>query len=332
MSNDVQQRLLREEYLSRINRVIDYIQKNLSKNLTLEELADVANFSKYHFHRIFGLMVGETLYQFIQRIRLEKAAVLLVSNPKSSITEIALDCGFSGSATFARAFRDAFGMSASQWRSGGCQTYRKNRKAFDKNGQPIGNLGKAFVVSSDYFMDDKVVKQKWRITMKEEPAMKADVVVRDLPDQTVAYIRHIGPYKGDSELFDRLFTKLFQWAGARSLLRFPETKVMAVYHDNPELTDDDKLRLDVCITVPEDTQVDGEIGKMVLPGGQYGVGKFELATDEYPDAWAAMAVGWLPESGYQPDDRPAFESYLNDPKEHPEGKCVVEIHLPVKPI
>ena len=168
--------------------------------------------------------------------------------------------------------------------------------------------------------------------MKAKPTMKADVVVKDLPDQTVAYIRHIGPYQGDAELFDRLFNKLFRWAGARGLLRFPETKIMAVYHDNPELTDDDKLRLDVCITVPEDTQVDGEVGKMVLAGGQYGVGRFELATDEYADAWAAVAAGWLPESGYQPDDRPAFELYLNDPKEHPEGKCVVEIHLPVKPL
>jgi AraC family transcriptional regulator len=181
-------------------------------------------------------------------------------------------------------------------------------------------------------MENKSMNRKWRIVMKEKPTMKADVNVRELPDQTVAYVRHIGPYKGDSQLFDRLFTQLFSWAGPRGLLRFPETKIMAVYYDNPDLTDEDKLRLDVCITVPEDADVDGKVGKMVLPGGQYAVGRFELATHEYPEAWAAIAVGWLPESGYQPDDRPAFELYLNDPKEHPEGKCIVEIHLPVKPL
>ena len=57
---------LREEYNSRINRVIDYIEANLSKELSLKELADVAHFSPFHFHRIFGAMVGETLNGFIK--------------------------------------------------------------------------------------------------------------------------------------------------------------------------------------------------------------------------------------------------------------------------
>jgi len=332
MTNEMQQKMLREEYLSRINRVMDYIQENLARTLTLEELAGVAHFSKYHFHRIFGLMVGETLNQFIQRLRLEKAATLLIGNPRRSITDIALDCGFSGSATFARSFRDQYGMSASQWRSDGGKNYRKNGKTKDKNNQPVRNWGKAFTVSSEYYMDNKIMNRKWRITMKEKPNLTADVQVKSLPEQSVAYVRHIGPYKGDAQLFDRLFNQLFHWAGPRGLLRFPETKIMSVYYDNPDLTEEDKLRLDVCITVPEDADVDGEIGKMTLPGGQYAVGRFELATHEYPEAWAAIAAGWLPESGYQPDDRPAFELYLNDPKEHPEGKCIVEIHLPVKPL
>ena len=63
---------------------------------------------------------------------------------------------------------------------------------------------------------------------------QVNVEVKELPDMTVAYVRHIGPYKGDSDLFDRMFNKLFKWAGARDLLNFPETKTLAVYHDNPE--------------------------------------------------------------------------------------------------
>ena len=116
------------------------------------------------------------------------------------------------------------------------------------------------------------------------------------------------------------------------MLKFPETKVISVYYDNPKITDEDKLRLDVCISVPDDTAVDGEVGKMTIPGGKYAVGHFELAGDEYPQAWSALCVGWLPDSGYQPDDGPCFELYLNDPKEHPEGKCVVDIYMPVKPL
>ena len=100
-----QRKYLRESYIARINRVIDYVEANIDKELTLSELAEVALFSPFHFHRIFSAIVGETLNGFIQRLRIEKAATMLVQNPKKSITEIAFDCGFSGSSAFARAFR-----------------------------------------------------------------------------------------------------------------------------------------------------------------------------------------------------------------------------------
>ena len=106
LNNNSRQEYLRQEYISRINRVIDYIEANIDKDLSLTSLAKIANFSPFHFHRIFRAMVGETLNGFILRIRLEKAAARLLDHPKESITEIAFDCGFSGSATFARAFRE----------------------------------------------------------------------------------------------------------------------------------------------------------------------------------------------------------------------------------
>ncbi|MBT8338578.1 MAG: helix-turn-helix transcriptional regulator, partial [Desulfatitalea sp.] len=88
----------------------DYVESHLDDDLTLSSLARVAHFSPFHFHRIFSAVVGESLNRFIQRVRVEKAASQLLLNPKKSITEIALDCGFSSAATFARAFREAFQM------------------------------------------------------------------------------------------------------------------------------------------------------------------------------------------------------------------------------
>ena len=158
-----------------------------------------------------------------------------------------------------------------------------------------------------------------------------NVDVKEIPDMHVAYVRHIGPYKGDAALFDRLFTKLFKWAGARDLLN-SQTKVFSVYHDNPDVTDESKLRTSVCITVPEDTPVEGEVGKMIISGGKYAIGHFEISESEYEDAWNALYGGWLPSSGFQPDDRPPFERYLSDPKEHPEHTHIVDIYLPVKPL
>ena len=95
-------------------------------------------------------IVGETLNQFIQRIRLEKAASQLIDNPKKSITEIAFDCGFSGSATFARAFKESFGISASQYRSGERPVDSKIRKTNRKLDQSLGRISKDIEVTVIY--------------------------------------------------------------------------------------------------------------------------------------------------------------------------------------
>jgi AraC family transcriptional regulator len=159
-----------------------------------------------------------------------------------------------------------------------------------------------------------------------------EVAVKEMPERTVAYVRHIGPYKGDAQLFAGLFGKLMQWAGPRGFLGRPGTECLSVYHDDPSVTDEEKLRVSVCVTVPEDTTVDGEIGKMTVPGGRYAVGHFELSEGEYEDAWKAIYGGWLPQSGFEPDQRPALELYLNNPEEHPEKKHVVDICIPVRPL
>ncbi len=294
----------------------------MDQTLTLEELAGVAAFSPFHFHRIFSAMTGETLNRFIQRVRLERAATQLAANPRKPITEIALDCGFSGSAVFARAFRETFGMSASEWR-----TLRKTCNTDRNNGQTQGNGGKASTAPSMYF--DNVTRQfAWRIAMNDTPVT---VEVREFPEYTVAYVRHTGPYKGDSALFERLFGQLCTWAGPRDLIKPDETLFFAIYHDNPDITEEDKLRVSICLTVPAGTTVDGDIGIMTIQEGKYAVAHFELLPHQYMEAWNAVYGDWLPRSGYQPDDRPCFEMYPVNAVT-PEGKHIVDICVPVKPL
>ncbi|MBN2105339.1 AraC family transcriptional regulator [bacterium] len=321
---------LRKEYASRMNRVLDFIEIHLDQPMSLKRLSEVAHFSPYHFHRLFSAFMGETLNQFITRVRMEKAASLLVMNPQKSITEIALDCGFSGSSVFSRTFRETFKMTPTAWRNGGCETYRKNCITNRNDRQSNRNPKQALDVSSVY-IGTITQTQKWRIQMKHPAKLQAEVEVRQIPDMTVAYIRHIGPYQGDEILFEKLFARLMTWAGPRDLIG-PDTQHITIYHDNPEITDDDKLRISCCITVPKDTMVDGDIGRMIIEGGKYAVAHFEIFPHQYGEAWNAIYGGWLPESGYQPDDRPCFELCAGDPKKHPEGKHVVDIHIPVKPL
>ena len=327
----------RSEYTARINRVMDHIDRNLNHDLPLEELAKVANFSRFHFHRIFSAMVGESLNQFIQRIRLEKAASQLSEAHNKPITSIALDFGFSSSAAFARAFKQRFNMSASEWRDLDIAKKSKDGKVIGNEHQQLGNHWKSFNMQSEYSMGDWLMEMdpttrnlNW--SKKMTNMKEVTVEIKKFPEMTVAYIRHIGPYAGDTALFQNLFGKLMRWAGPRGLMSNPETLALTVYHDDPNVTDEDKMRTSACVTIPADMAVDGEIGKMALDPGDYAVGHFEINEDEYTEAWNHLMGGWLPQSGYQPDDRTCFEINLNDPSKHPENKHVVDICIPVKPL
>jgi len=268
----------RLEYLARLNRVLDHIDAHLDQPLPLTELARVANFSPFHFHRVFGGLVGEPLRQYVLRLRVERAASQLVANPRKTVTAIALDCGFSGSATFARAFRDPFGMSASRWRGGGWRQGKK-RKAVRKQRQDL-TFRSGYLPGVDTTggaVRETPEDPKRRRAMSERE--KLHVTVTEMAPFTVAYVRHIGPYKADAQLFEGLFARLMKWAGPRGLMRPPETRVLVVYHDDPNVTDEDKLRISACLSVPDDTPVEGEVGKMTVQGGQYAVARFELGPE-----------------------------------------------------
>lgn len=294
-----------DDYKSRINRVVDFIEKNLSKNFTLNELAQTACFSKFHFHRIFFSLTGETLFRFIQRLRLEKAAALLNSDHSRSITEIALDTGFSGSAVFAKSFKEYFHVSASEW--------RRKKSNLDKMNS---NYRKEKMLIAGYNYSDETIH--------------IPVQIVRFPEITVAYVRYTGPYKGDEMLFEELFKKLYRWAEPRGIPDFPGTKTLVIYHDDPEITNRLKLRVSVCISVPKDTKVSGVIGKMEIPEGKYAMARFELYPDGFQQAWNWIYGAWLPQSGYLADDRPSFELYPEKGKT-PEGRIKTDICIPVKP-
>ncbi|MBN1446481.1 MAG: AraC family transcriptional regulator [Bacteroidetes bacterium] len=317
----------RAAYVARINRVIDHIEAHLDEQLSLEALASVAHFSPYHFHRVFHAMVGETLNRFIQRVRCERAAAQLVGNPGKSIGAIALDCGYSSSQTFARAFREQFGMSASAWREACLEDDRNMSNTLRKIRNTERKIGNAPVAGYHHIASDSSSTRSNIMTQRIQPT----VTVSDFPETTVAYLRHIGPYQADAELFGRLFGRLFQWAGPRGLLG-KDTKVMSIYHDDPNLTAPEKLRTDVCITVAPDTPVDGEIGRLSIPAGRYAFARVEVTSDQFGEAWDAVCGGWLPDSGYEPADGLSFEIYHNDYREHPQGKHIVDIVIPVKPM
>jgi AraC family transcriptional regulator len=301
------------EYKSRINKTFDYIENNLEKPFTLDELASVASFSKFHFSRIFQAMTGETPFQFILRVRLEKAASLIRTQNNESITQVAFRCGFSDLSIFSRNFRNLFGCAPSRYRM-----QKSNLSQTDSNHQQAEER------PSVYFCFELNT-----IKFKSNMRTNKSVEVKELPKMTVAYLRHIGPYKGNEKLFENLWNRLFAWAGPRGLIGGRDFKSLVIYHDDPNITDEQKLRMSLCITVPADTKVDGEMGKMDIEAAKYMIARFEVTASEFQEAWEWIYGQWLPSSGYVPDDKPCFEMYPEEPK---DGKFVVDICVPVKPL
>ena len=307
------------EYIARINKVYDYIDAHIGDDMTLMELSDVAGFSKYHFHRIFAAMTGETLFSFIQRLRLERAAALLCAPENgASVTAVAMRLGFSSPSVFSRAFKKRFGMAPSVFaHSNQCQEKSSLGKLLRNDGKE-----KDSALGYDEYtpMGNSSIRRF---------AMETKVTIEKFEKTRVAYIRYVGPYAGDAQLFENLYGRLCAYAMPRGISM--ETSYI-IYHDNPDITDEQKLRLSVCVPIGDDVEVSGEICEMTIKGGDYAVGRFQLATDEYGEAWNFMCGQWLPGSGYKPADAPSFERYTGSGEMDEGGRMSVDICIPVEVI
>jgi AraC family transcriptional regulator len=285
-----------QDYHRRIVRTLLYIQEHLDDGLKLEQLASVAAFSSFHFHRVFRGLVGETVKEYVRRLRLERAARDL-KRLDESITQIALQAGFEAHESFTRAFGDMFGVSPS--------AYRTAHKM-----PPESESGTHFDDVSGY-----------------HPPTYGDVPVVEVKDLTpirVAFLRHVGPYNQVGATWSRLMT----WVGTRGLFG-PNIKLLGIVYDDPDVTPADKIRYEAAVTVGSLVQPEGEFGVMDLTGGTYAVATYKGPYEDLGKTYQRIYGGWLPQSGYNLRDVPAFEQYLNSPLNTKPEDLVTLIHVPL---
>ncbi|MCR9135100.1 MAG: AraC family transcriptional regulator [Alphaproteobacteria bacterium] len=115
-------------YEKRILRVLNYIHENPAGDLSLDRLADVAAMSRFHWHRVFHAMTGETCAQSVRRIRLHRAAAWLI-HQDWSIADIAACAGYPNVQSFTRAFSEAFDISPGAFRKTGRLGPRPTQKS-----------------------------------------------------------------------------------------------------------------------------------------------------------------------------------------------------------
>jgi AraC family transcriptional regulator len=304
-----------------MHRVVEHIDRHLDETLDLEALAGVANFSAFHFHRLFSVWMGETIGEYLRRRRLELGALRLVSQPELPVLHVALSVGFGSSEAFARAFKTRFGSSPTVWRSKERQRHSKQSQSKSKPGQVVSKRSQADRPAESDHGTSRVRAQEVPMSVKAVQNVK---IVERQP-ATIAYFRHVGPY--GQPISDFWQKTVYPWMVTNNLLGQPR---VGISHDDPKITDPEKCRYDAGVEVPPDFVGSGKHLITTLPGGKYALTDYKGTAREIGDAWAALLRDWLPESGMQLDSRPFFEYYSRESTYDPRtGVFTCQLLIPV---
>ncbi len=291
------------DYKARILRVLTHIQAHLDGTLDLEELARVACFSSFHFHRIFAAMTGETIADHVRRLRLERAAMELRSGAKQVI-QVALDAGYEAHEAFTRAFKSAYGVSPAEFRraTGPVALLAAPSGVHFRPGVPLATFNTNHITT-------KVMK----------------VITKKIKPMRVAYLRHVGPYESTGQTWIDLIARLSADKQIRKRSMF-----IGMGHDNPAVTPAAELRYDACITVDEDYQPKKPVQLQIIDGGDHAVVK-NCPVAKIKDAFQHLYGKWLARSSRELRPAPGFVVLVNARNTVAAAKRRVDIYMPLQP-
>jgi AraC family transcriptional regulator len=295
--------------LRQVQPALAFAARHLDEDLSLHALADRAGLSPCHLHRVFAGAAGETPRQFTSRLRLGRAAALLLSG-REPVLDIALACGFQSHEVFCRAFRRCFGMSPSAYRERGFTTAvdaaqsRLHAALVDSIGPCVGLY---------HTNENQRSGMTYSITTKEITAHPVLLVRRRVKRSEIA--KMIG------ESLPLVFMHAQKTGAALAGVPF------ARYLDwGPGM-----------ITMEAGMQVsspgalgEGDVLADMLPGGLVAATMHEGLYDTLSDAHGAIQQ-WVEEHGFKPAGAP-WESYVTDPGECPDPKdWQTEVIWPLAP-
>ncbi|PWU09482.1 MAG: hypothetical protein C5B50_27275 [Verrucomicrobia bacterium] len=290
------------DYRERILRVLRHIHEHLDEVLDLEELARVACFSSFHFHRIFGAMTGETIADHVRRLRLERAAMELRSGAKQVI-QVALDAGYEAHEAFTRAFKAAYGVSPAE--------FRRAPLPIAIRSAPSGVHYRPGVPLTTFKTNHSTKVMK--------------VITRKIKPMRVAYLRHVGPYENVTPTWIDITARL------SADKQLPKRSVfIGIGHDNPSVVPASELRYDACITVDEDYEPQEPVEAQVIAGGDYAVVK-NCPVEKIKDAFQYLYGKWLARSSRELRPLPGFLVLLGIRDAVAPGKRRVHVYMPLQP-
>jgi DNA gyrase inhibitor GyrI len=155
-----------------------------------------------------------------------------------------------------------------------------------------------------------------------------NISIKTLPEYEVAFVRRIGSYFEPQNHWG----ELIQWSVNNGL--FPPTQhFIGISLDNPSLVEPDKCRHDACVTIPKDFEKEVHLNMQFkkIDGGLYALYSFYDSPEKLAHVYQYMFENWLPSENYEADfDRSNLEFNMNNPADDPEGKCKVDLYVPIK--
>lgn len=287
-------------YARRFDKVFAYIEQHLDDPLTVEQLSEVACFSRFHFHRQFSQFCGVSISRYITLMRLKRASFRLVKKPPEKVIDIALDAGFENPESFSRAFKNTFGLTPSEFRA---------------NPQ----------------WADWQVHFQFPGKENQQRKEKMDVKIISVAPINVAVLEH----RGDPLHVNSSVEKFIEWRKASGLSDYATVGTYGVPYSDPLTTPSEDFRFDICGElsaaangqVPENLQ--GVISK-TLPGGRCAVVRHVGAYDRISDSVYYLYRQWLPQSGEELRDFPVYFRYLQLDEQLPEHLQQTDVLLPLK--
>lgn len=271
-----------------VSRSIDYIMQHLDEEISVEDVADHCHLSKYYFSRVFKAETGESIYSFVKRMKMEQSAINLKIEKNKSITDIGLDYGYSAS-NYSSAFKKHLKVSPAGF-----------RKRIDRSSGP-----------HPYYPGRNARFQSF-----EEYDRR--IQIQELDDFLVIHERFIGNYLELGENWSGFTEKYKDHLKADTLL-------IERYFDDPTITSVDKCMYDLCMTVERSCSLENAAA---IQGGKFAVYRFDGPIGDIFPALQGMFNTWLPESGYEMDERYGLNIYRAVDREN--MRVVMDLCIPVK--
>ena len=259
-----------------INQSIDYIIQHFDENLSIENVADHFHFSKFYFCRSFKEATGESVYEFIKRLKMDQSAIDIKLEKNKPITDIGLDYGYSSS-NYSSAFRKHRNISPIEFRKS------TNLTCMSNPFYPEGLSG--FDTFDGY--DNKIK-------------------IQTLPDFWVIYERMIGNY---IELKEKWFVFLDKYKDYFKT----DTLLMERFYDDPAITNLNSCLCDICMTTDEYCRLDNVT---TVKGGKFATYRFEGKIQDIFCTVQGIFSVWLPTSSYEIDKRYGLNIYREIDREN----------------